>query len=610
MNAITGEVVSVGATIAHDKNTAAAAGHLAPLHDSGMPTVAPYEEKEDRIDEKEKGLIYGDDHAYVQDVDVDGTFPTEEEQRTLPRTSEAISKQIFMIVLVEFAERFAYYGASNTFTNLIQNPLPEGSTTGAVVNDSQTPGALDLGQQASTGLTNMFSFLCYLTPLLMGWVSDTKLGKFKTIALSSGIYLIGLIILTLTSIPPAITGNSDATLGGLIASMIIIGFGTGGIKSNISIWLAEQIKTDTMYVRINKHGNKEIVDPNITVQSIMSWFYFTVNVGSLASLATTTSERKVGFWLSYALPTIVFCFIPVLLCFMYSRLKHVPPRGSVVTEAFKVMKAAWTKGKWQWESAKPAAYEQKVGVKPTWDGAFVDEVQRGVKASMVFVFFPFYWLAYNQNVNNLVSMAGSLRSDGTPNDLIQNINPISLIIFIPILDLGVYPALRKMGIPVRPMFRIALGFFTAALAMVYCAVLQHFIYTDLSPCGDHATECGEPADMNVWIVAPAYALIGLSECFASITGLEVAYQKSPASMKSLVMAVFLLQTAFGNAINLALLPVTEDPHLVWLYTSFACVAFVGGIAFYATFWKWDKVEEADNAIGRGGRLEKEEVMKA
>ena len=167
MNAITGEVVSAGATIAHDKHTAAAAGHLAPPHNSGMPTVAPYEEKEDRIDEKEKGLIYGDDHAYVQDVDVEGTFPTEEEQRTLPRTSEKvrismniaiifsrlhqISKQIFMIVLVEFAERFAYYGASNTFTNLIQNPLPEGSTTGAVVNDTQTPGALDLGQQASTG---------------------------------------------------------------------------------------------------------------------------------------------------------------------------------------------------------------------------------------------------------------------------------------------------------------------------------------------------------------------------------------------------------------------------------------------------------------------------
>lgn len=92
----------------------------------------------------------------------------------------------------------------------------------------------------------------------------------------------------------------------MIVSMIVIGFGTGGIKSNISVYLGEQIKTDTMYVRTNpKSGKKEIVDPNITVQRLFSWFYFTINVGSLAALATTTSERKVGFWLAYALPTIV-----------------------------------------------------------------------------------------------------------------------------------------------------------------------------------------------------------------------------------------------------------------------------------------------------------------
>lgn len=122
----------------------------------------------------------------------------------------------------------------------------------------------------------------------------------------SSIYLVGLIILTCTNIPPALSGDRDAGLGGLITAMIIIGLGTGGIKSNISIWLAEQIKTDTMYVHTNKKGEKEIVDPNITVQRIFSWFYFTINCGSLASLATTSSERKVGFWLAYTLPTIVF----------------------------------------------------------------------------------------------------------------------------------------------------------------------------------------------------------------------------------------------------------------------------------------------------------------
>ncbi|TIC02874.1 PTR2-domain-containing protein [Wallemia mellicola] len=507
--------------------------------------------------------------------------------------------------------RFAFYGITGVFANEIQNPLPDGSTAGNLVdNENQSPGALDMGQQASTGLTNFFQFWCYVTPIIGGIIADTKLGRFKTIAVFSGIYLIGLIILTCTSIPQSLSGGSNSAFGGMIVSMIVIGFGTGGIKSNISVYLGEQIKTDTMYVRTNpKSGKKEIVDPNITVQRLFSWFYFTINVGSLAALATTTSERKVGFWLAYALPTIVFCLIPILLVFMYSRLTHYPPRGSVLIESYKVCKAAWSNWRWNWNAAKPDMYESKHGQKPSWDGAFVDEVQRGMRASLIFAFFPLYWICYNNNYNNLISMAGSLRSDGTPNDLIQNVDPIFLIAAIPILDLVVYPGLRKMGIPFRPIARITCGFFTASLAMVYCAVLQHFIYSKLSPCGDQATTCDQPGDINLWIVAPAYALIALSECFASITGLEYAFTKAPTSMRGLIMAIFLLQTAFGNAINLALLPVTEDPHLVWLYTGIAVTAFIAGIVFYFTFRKWDETEEQDNAIGHSGRMQKEDTRK-
>jgi hypothetical protein len=37
--------------------------------------------------------------------------------------------------------------------NFIQRPLPEGSTTGALTPGHDVPGALGMGQQASTGLT-------------------------------------------------------------------------------------------------------------------------------------------------------------------------------------------------------------------------------------------------------------------------------------------------------------------------------------------------------------------------------------------------------------------------------------------------------------------------
>ncbi|TIB77674.1 hypothetical protein E3Q18_01566 [Wallemia mellicola] len=92
MSSLETEVVAGGAAIANEhKNTAAAGGHLAPPNQSGIPTVEqPYDEK---YNEKsnEKGVIDPEGH-YIQDVDVEGTFPTEEEMATLPRTSESVSE--------------------------------------------------------------------------------------------------------------------------------------------------------------------------------------------------------------------------------------------------------------------------------------------------------------------------------------------------------------------------------------------------------------------------------------------------------------------------------------------------------------------------------------
>jgi POT family proton-dependent oligopeptide transporter len=67
-------------------------------------------------------------------------------------------------------------------------------------------------------------------------------------------------------------------------------------------------------------------------------------------------------------------------------------------------------------------------------------------------------------------------TNGVPNDVINNLDPLTLIIFIPICDLFIYPGLRKIGINFSPIKRITAGFFTGAIAMVWAAVVQHYIY--------------------------------------------------------------------------------------------------------------------------------------
>jgi len=233
----------------------------------------------------------------------------------------------------------------------------------------------------------------------------------------------------------------------------------------------------------------------------------------------------------------------------------------------------------------------------TWDDVFVDEVKRTLRACQIFLFYPLYWISYNQITTNLISQAATLRLDGTPNDLVQNFDAIALIIFIPIMDILVYPFLRRCGFVARPIFRIWLGFMFGTMAMIYAAVLQHYIYTT-NPFGSFPSANGGSSTISVWVQVPAYVLIAISEIFASITGLEYSYNKAPKRMKSVVVSIFLFMTAVGNAINAALSPVAQDPKLVWNYTGIGIASFIAGNVFYYCFHKRDRIEEEENAVGK------------
>ena len=67
-------------------------------------------------------------------------------------------------------------------------------------------------------------------------------------------------------------------------------------------------------------------------------------------------------------------------------------------------------------------------------------------------------------------------TNGLPNDVLSNLDPFALIIFIPICDRFIYPGLARMGIRFTPIKRITAGFLTGAAAMVWAAVVQHYIY--------------------------------------------------------------------------------------------------------------------------------------
>lgn len=539
----------------------------------------------------------------------DEIYPTEEELGTLRRVHGKVSWLIYTIGLVEMCERFAYYGTTAVFVNFIAYPLPEGSTTGAA--GLGQPGALGLGQQASTSLTLFNSFWSYFMPLVGGYLADTYWGRFLTIQYAIVIATIGHILIIVASIPAVITNPSGA-LGAFIIGLLFFGFGVGLFKANISPMIAEQYESEhpRAVIKTLPSGERVIVDPIVTISRIYMRYYFLVNVGALVGqISMVYAEKYVGFWLSFLLPTIMFFFCPIVMFMSRKSYVRRPPTGSVLGNMTKLIFFGIKKGSITeinqdsfWERIKPSRVTgtDRPEFMNTIDDAWVDEIRRGVSACYVFAFLPLFWLAYNQMNNNMINQAASMRLDGIPNDIMTNLNPFSLLILIPICDKLIYPALAKAGIRFSPIKKINFGFISAAISMVIAAIIQHYIYVQ-APCGYNASDidCIEengPPNLSVWVQTPAYVLIALSEVFASITGLEYAFTKAPKNMRGMVTGVFWLVNAFSAALGFAFVGLATDPILVWLYTTIAIISAVGGIAFWFCFRKLDKKEDALNAL--------------
>ncbi|KAI8338868.1 POT family-domain-containing protein, partial [Chlamydoabsidia padenii] len=456
------------------------------------------------------------------------------------------------------------------------------------------PGALGKGQQTATALTTFFQFWCYITPIIGAIIADQFWGKYKTIVVFAAIYFVGLVILTCTAIPNAIA--NDAAFPGFVVAIIIIGLGTGGIKSNVSPLVAEQYVQKSPFVKTLKSGKRVIVTPQATYQKIFNMFYWGINVGSLSAIATTELEKQVGFWPAYLLPTAMF--VPCMVVVILGRKQYIqnPPRGSVFIEAGRLFAMSF-KVKGNLEACKPSnlihTHPDMVS-KATWDDIFVDELRRTLRACIVFCWFPIYWLCYSQMTNNLVSMAGTMQTGDVPNDIMQNIDPICLIIIIPLMDAFIYPFLRRIGLPMRPMVRISCGFFFAAVAMGYTAGIQDMVYRS-PPNYDHPDG---PNDISAAYIIPSYFFIAISEIFASITGLEYAYKKAPQSMKSIVMALFLFTNCFASILGFALVSVAVNPKLKWMYTGISITAGICCVLFYVCHHKNDLVDKEEDAIVR------------
>jgi len=536
-----------------------------------------------------------DGHAMYHDL----VLPTEEEKTTLRRIAGKMPATTYWLCAVEFAERASYYGCNQVYKNFIRAPLPsDGPGTGATAPGSTlTAGALGKGSVTASAMTEAFKFLAYALPIYFGWLADTKYGRFKMICWGVAICGLAHIIMIISALPPVLaSGNA---IGPFALSLYMLSIGAAQFKPNISPTIIDQSPHKVAHVITEaKTGERVIVDPEESINSVMLWFYLLINIGACTGIATTYLAKLVGYWAAYLIPTILYLLLPPLLYYLNPRLVKQPPGGSDLGNVFKVLGDALANGGWFrigrkgfWDHALPSALVAKGSTKTfAYDDSFVNDVRRTFQACGIFLFIPIWSINDGALGAAANALSAGMKTDGMPNDLLDNLNSVTVVLMAMLMNHIVYPFLRKRGIRWGPISRMFFGFMLGTIGSIGYPVLQYYVYKT-SPCGYNATTCADllPEGENALSTVP-YSLYAIpvivtaaSEVFVNVTAYGIAYSRSPKNMKGVVASINLFMTAISAAVGLGTSYVIQDPYLIWAFAAPTIIGFVLAIVFWFTF---------------------------
>ncbi|KAK4269505.1 hypothetical protein QN277_022654 [Acacia crassicarpa] len=473
------------------------------------------------------------------------------------------------IISVEFAERFAYQGLASNLITYLTNILHQPVAT-AVKNVNTW-----------VGVSSLF-------PLLGGFVADSYLGRFNTILLSSFIYLLGMVLLTLS-----VSAIKHTTL--FFVALYILSIGDGGHKPCVQTFAADQFDDHTPQERDAK-------------SSFFNWWFLGVVGGStLAVFVVIYLQDNVGWDVALGVLAAVVALALALFLLGIKRFRIESPSGSPFTSVAQVLVAATRK--WcakippgshvywhgddeedvglhlqgQPKSHSPAhtddfRFLEKAMVIDELDASSktrnpwrlcsvtqVEEVKQVVRLIPIWFSCVMFFVVEVQFHTFVTKQAGTMvRSIGPhfqiPPASLQGTIGLTILATIPIYDRFFVPLARKFtghhsGITV--LQRIGLGLFISILQIIVSALVEmkrvrvarqyHLL--------DHP-EAVLP--MSVWWLLPQHMIAGVANAFTTVGLQELFYDQMPEGMRSIGAAAYVSIAGVGSfASNIVIVAVEE-----------------------------------------------------
>ncbi|KAB0790799.1 hypothetical protein PPYR_15309 [Photinus pyralis] len=366
-------------------------------------------------------------------------------------------KSVFFIVSNEFCERFSFYGMRTILSLYLVDILL-------------------YSESDATVIFHVFTMMVYFFPVFGAIISDSWLGKFRTILYVSCIYALGNIVLALAATPPLNFPMRPISLVGLL----LIAIGTGGIKPCVSAFGGDQFTLPQQAAQL---------------ATFFSLFYFSINAGSLLSTFITPILREdvkcfgkdSCYSLAFGIPGVLMVISIIIFGVGRPLYKVKKPEGNMMVQVSKCIGNAIstklkTKGvsKASWLDYAEEAYGSKL----------VTDVKRLMKVLVLFIPLPVFWALFDQQGSGWTFMARRMNGDIAGftilPDQMQVINPLLILAFIPLFQYVIYPILNKCKILTTPLQRLVAGGCLAGISFIISAVICLFLESTF-PILPHAT---------------------------------------------------------------------------------------------------------------------------
>lgn len=111
-----------------------------------------------------------------------------------------------------------------------------------------------------------------------------------------------------------------------------------------------------------------------------------------------------------------------------------------------------------------------------YDSKLITDIKMTLKALKVFIAFPIFWTLVEQLGSRWTFQA--TRMDGEVGrflikaDQMQVVNPLFVIILIPIFDAGIYPILAKINCIKKPLQKLTTGGALGVIAYIFSGLVE------------------------------------------------------------------------------------------------------------------------------------------